>query len=177
LFLAVGVPLMLGGDEVGNSQGGNNNTYCQDSEIGWITWAHAPEDDMTGLVAHLSQLRQRFPQLKPHRWLEGKRADGSYDVKWLTPAGTEMTEADWNFPEGRFLAYVLAGAGNQHQPLYIAINGADIAVDITFPEWPDAKRWRWLLDTASGKANDEAPAPGATWSAPERTVLVFAGEP
>src|ERR1700742_73044 len=84
LFLAQGVPLLLAGDEVGNSQNGNNNTYCQDDEIGWTHWGNlGGQDDMTGFVGELTQLRQRFSQLKPHRWGEGKRADGSYDGQGL----------------------------------------------------------------------------------------------
>jgi isoamylase len=79
---------MLAGDEVGNSQNGNNNAYCQDNEIGWVDWEnlgkrrrrpdrfHRPSD----------RLRRRFPQLRSRRWLDGRRADGSYGVLWLTPA-------------------------------------------------------------------------------------------
>ena len=109
LFLAQGVPLLLAGDEVGNGQDGNNNTYCQDNPTGWVDWSKlGSEDDFTGFIGELTRLRQRFPQLKSQKWMEGHRADGTYDVKWLTPGGTEMQEADWNFPDGRFLAYVLA---------------------------------------------------------------------
>ena len=104
LFLAQGVPLLLAGDEVGNSQDGNNNAYCQDNETGWVDWSSAgSDDDLTAFVGDADRLRRRFPQLKPHHWVDGKQADGSYDVKWLTPAGDEMAEPDWNFPDGRFL--------------------------------------------------------------------------
>ena len=58
----------------------------------------------------MTELRRRFPQIRSHRWLDGRRADGSYGVLWLTPAAEEMTEEDWNFPEGRFLSYVLGPA-------------------------------------------------------------------
>ena len=107
-MLAQGVPLLLAGDEVGNSQNGNNNAYCQDNPIGWVDWSALGRDgdDMTALVAQLA-LRRRFPQLRPRRWVEGRRPDGSFGVLWLTPQATEMTEQDWNFPEGRFLSYVL----------------------------------------------------------------------
>ena len=109
LLLAQGVPLMLAGDEVGNSQNGNNNAYCQDNEIGWVDWEGLGRegDDLTDFIGHLTELRRRFPQLRSQRWLDGRRADGSYDVLWLTPAAEEMTEEDWKFPEGRFLSYVL----------------------------------------------------------------------
>ena len=106
------MPLILAGDEVGNSQGGNNNAYCQDNEIGWVGWEGLGRegDDLTDFIGHMTGLRRRFPQLRSHRWLDGRRADGSYGVLWLTPAADEMTKQDWNFPEGRFLAYVLGPA-------------------------------------------------------------------
>jgi isoamylase len=176
LFLAVGVPLMLGGDEVGNSQGGNNNTYCQDSEIGWITWAHAPEDDMSGLVSHLTQLRQRFSQLKPHRWLEGKKEDGSYDVKWLRPDANEMGDEDWNFADGRFVAYVLAASEGSEGPLYIVLNGSDTSLDFKAPEWPNIGQWEQVLDTSDGAEIPSIKVADTRQVAP-RTVLAFAGKP
>jgi glycogen operon protein len=175
LFLAIGVPLLLAGDETGNSQSGNNNAYCQDNEIGWTKWAQG-DDDMTGLVAVLSRLRQRFPQLKPHRWLEGKKEDGSYDVKWVRPDGNEMSDEDWNFPESRFLAYVLAAAAGSEGPLYIVLNGADEPVEITGPEWPDVGQWQRLLDTSDG-AEPAVLAVGARWNSPPRSVLAFFGKP
>jgi len=176
LFLAQGVPLLLAGDEVGNGQNGNNNAYAQDNEIGWVDWSKAgTEEDMSDLVGRLTQMRQRFPQLKPHYWLEGKKEDGSYDVKWLTPSGVEMNEQDWNYPDGRFIAYVLAAAREGGEPLFIMLNGADEPVDITFPEWPSVERWQCVLDTSNGHPNAPACKPGDKWSAQARTVLAFAG--
>jgi isoamylase len=176
LFLAQGVPLLLAGDECANSQGGNNNAYCQDNETGWVDWsALGSEDDMTDFVGELVQLRQRFPQLKPHRWLVGKKADGSYDVKWLTPKGTEMQEADWNFPDGRFLAYILGAVVDGGEPLFIVLNGAEEIVDITGPEWPAVARWQCLVDTANGQSNSAILDLGGHWAAQPRSVLAFAG--
>src|SRR4029077_5289854 len=104
LMLAQGVPLLLAGDEVGNSQSGNNNAYCQDNPIGWAGWCGSGRegDDMGALGSQLTELRQQFPQLRPRHWVDGRRADGSYGVLWFTPKATEMTPEDWNFPEGRF---------------------------------------------------------------------------
>src|SRR5205823_6849531 len=87
LMLAQGVPLLLAGDEVGNSQGGNNNAYCQDNPIGWVDWSalgHG-DDDMTALVAQLAALRQKFPQLRAHRFaMDQPGADACHAI-WLTP--------------------------------------------------------------------------------------------
>jgi glycogen operon protein len=178
LFLAQGVPLLLAGDEAGNSQNGNNNTYCQDNETGWIDWSKlGSEDDLTDFVGDLIRLRQRFAQLRPHAWLRGKKPDGSYDVKWLTPGGNEMGEADWNYPDGRFLSYVLAASRESGEPLFVVLNGVDEPVEVTFPEWPGIGHWQCVLDTAKGQLPSDACAAGATWSAQPRSVLAFAGRP
>jgi glycogen operon protein len=178
LFFAQGVPLLLAGDEIANTQGGNNNAYCQDNEVGWVEWSQAgTPDDLTGFIGHLIQLRRRFPQLKPHRWLEGRRADGSYDVKWLTPAAAEMDENDWNFPDGRFLSYVLAAAREFGEPLFVVLNGADHEVEITLPEWPNVTLWESVLDTSDTAHKAERLAVSAQWTAPARCVLAFAGIP
>lgn len=176
LMLAQGVPLMLAGDEVANSQTGNNNTYCQDNETGWVDWSKlGSDDDLTDLIATLKELRDQFPQLQPHRWLVGQRKDGTHDIKWLTPSATEMSEADWNFPEGRFLSYVLAGIDGS-KPLYIVLNAAQQEIEFTFPEWPNVASWQAVLDTSEGSAfarketEEKAKAPGLS-------VLVYAGEP
>jgi len=179
LMLAQGVPLMLAGDEVGNSQDGNNNTYCQDNETGWIDWSAAGSpDDMTDFVGQLTRLRQTFPQLKPIRWLQGERGDGTHDVMWLTPAGTAMTESDWSFPDARFLAYVLGPVDDTGHPLLLVLNGAANAVAVTAPDWPNVARWSRILCTMQ----DDPFAPftlerGASYDAPAGAVMAFAGEP
>jgi isoamylase len=178
LMLAHGVPLLLAGDEVGNSQDGNNNAYCQDNEIGWVRWSALGnrDEDLTGLIARLAELRRRFPQLRPRHWVEGKRPDGTYGLLWLTPHATEMTVPDWDFPEGRFLAYVLdAVAGGA--PLYIVLNAAPEPIAIKLPPWPGCRGWKALLDTtlADGSPDGAMLDMGAMSEAPPRCVLVFEG--
>jgi glycogen operon protein len=178
LLLAQGVPLLLAGDEAANSQGGNNNAYAQDNETGWVDWSRLEsDDDLTGFVGELAALRRRFPQLKPHRWLEGKRDNGDYDIKWLTPAGAEMAEADWNFAEGRFLAFVLAAATERGRPLLIVVNAAHEPVEFALPEWPGVRNWANVLDTGENGDRAGSGAPGAKLNARRLTVLAFAGEP
>ena len=176
LFLAQGVPLLLAGDEVSNSQGGNNNAYAQDNETGWVDWSKAGSaDDLTDFVGVLARLRREFPQLRPRHWLEGHKTDGSYDVKWLTPAAAEMTEDDWNLPHARFLYYVLAAQNDGGKPLLVVLNGADAVVEVVFPEWPGVRAWRCVLDSADGSDPPAEMPPGNKWST-QRCVLAFAGE-
>jgi isoamylase len=178
LMLAHGVPLLLAGDEVGNSQNGNNNAYCQDSEIGWVDWSARERDgnDLTAFIARLTDLRRRFRQLRPRHWVEGKRPDGSYGLLWLTPHATEMNEQDWNFPEGRFLAYVL-DAARGGAPLYIVLNAAPEEIEFKAPPWPARRAWKLLLDTSApdGGSPGKMLDVGAVSKAPPRSILVWEG--
>jgi glycogen operon protein len=178
LMLAQGVPLMLAGDEVGNSQHGNNNPYCQDNEVGWTDWSKLgdPDDDMSGFIARVTTIRRRFPQIRTRRWVEGHRADGSYGVLWLTPKAAEMVEKDWQFPEGRFLAYVLGPAEPGGEPVYVVLNAAPESIAYTLPKLPEYARWTLLLDTTIASGGEtETHQSGTDAKAPPRSVLVFAG--
>jgi isoamylase len=179
LLLAQGVPLLLAGDEVGNSQGGNNNAYCQDNEIGWVDWtgSDAEADGLTALVSQLTALRRAFPQLQGRRWLVGRLPDGQYDVKWLTPKATEMTEADWGFADAHFLSWVLAPIEPNAVPLFIILNAAAQPIEYLLPEWPGCSVWSCLLATvtAGNESGDVKIEVGAGRTAPPRSVSVFAG--
>jgi glycogen operon protein len=175
--LAQGVPLLLAGDEAGNSQSGNNNPYCQDNEIGWVSWDGLGRegDDLIDFIGYLTELRRRFPQIRSQSWLDGRRADGSYGVLWLTPGADEMTEEDWNFPEGRFLAYVLGPTGDGQQPVFIVLNAASEQIAFTLPKLPEYHSWQQLLNTADVMQGGADFASGNQTTAPPRSVLVFAG--
>jgi len=177
LMLAQGVPLLLAGDEFGNSQGGNNNAYCQDNPIGWVDWSalSGSEEDMTSFVSKLTELRRRFPQIRARRWVQGRRPDGSFGVLWLTPHATEMTEQDWNFPEGRFLSYVLGPVEKADAPLYVVLNAAPQTIEFTLPTLAPYSRWTPCLETSSQLGGELTS--GAKAHAPPRSILVFSGSP
>lgn len=179
LMLAHGMPLLLAGDEVGNSQNGNNNAYCQDNPIGWVDWNALGRDldNLTGLVGRLAGLRRRFAQLRPRHWVEGRRDDGSFGVLWLTPQAGEMTEQDWNFPEGRFLSYALGPAEPDQPTLFIVLNAAAEAIEFTLPTFDGVARWNLELDTALSPPGGEVFPAAAKLQAAARSVLVFASAP
>jgi isoamylase len=131
---------------------------------------------MTSLIAQLTDLRRRFSQLRPKRWVEGRRADDSFGVLWLTPQGVEMTEKDWNFPEGRFLAYALGPLRNDEPVLYVVLNAAPQTIDFTLPELPGCSHWVAVLDTTGTLQVQKLPS-GGQQQAPARAVLAFAGFP
>jgi glycogen debranching enzyme GlgX len=95
LLIAQGVPMLQSGDELGRTQAGNNNAYCQDNTLTWLDWRHA-DGDLIEFVAGLVGLRRRFPQLRRRQWLTGEAAtDGQPDVVWWHPAGRPMRDTDW----------------------------------------------------------------------------------
>lgn len=178
LFLAQGVPLLLAGDEIGNSQDGNNNAYCQDNETGWIDWSglRNARSNMVDFVAHMTALRRRFPQLRARQWVERLAPDVPNGVLWLTPDGNEMTEQDWNFPESRFLSYIL-GAVDSQSALYIILNAAPAPITFTLPKLPSYSRWEQVLDTADDVQRSRTLASGASCQAAPQAVLAFVGLP
>jgi isoamylase len=176
LMLAQGLPLILAGDEVGNTQNGNNNAYCQDNAIGWVGWENlGHEDDLSDFIGHMTELRRRFPQIRSRRWLDGRRADGCYGVSWRTPAAAEMTEQDWNFPEGRFLAYVLGPDVQGQAPIFIVLNAAPEAITFKLPGMAEYKTWRQVLNTVDDEQAATDFESGSETEAPPRSVLAFAG--
>jgi glycogen operon protein len=151
LFLAQGTPQLLAGDEIGNSQQGNNNAYCQDNAIGWLNWgseAHVP------LVAALAALRRRYPAFRHPRWFAGHpfhEAGHPYtpggDIAWLRPDGLAMWDQDWDNPWDRSFAYVIEvgeGAGAPTERVMVLLHPGASALPFVLPAGP----WRVALDTS-----------------------------
>jgi glycogen debranching enzyme GlgX len=159
LFIAQGVPMLQGGDELGRTQAGNNNAYCQDSELTWLNWgpssspalAEKTRKETHGLhkfVAGLIELRRRFPQLRQRDWLTGERnASGRRDVIWWHPAGHEMRMGDWQSPAlGVFGLQLAATIGHDGAPsLLCLINREAQAVAFHLPEG----NWRQICDSGA----------------------------
>jgi isoamylase len=107
--------------------------------------------------------------------MEGRHADGSFDVLWLTPQATDMTEQDWNFPEGKFLSYVLNSMEQGEPPLYIVLNAAMESIEFKLPTLPEYGRWTAVLDSAPTPRVGEEFQSGSVLQAVPRSVLAFAG--
>jgi glycogen operon protein len=159
LFLSQGVPMLLAGDELGRSQKGNNNGYCQDNELSWIDWEKA-DTNLLAFTRKLIQLRKSHPVFCRRRWFQGQpiKGVGVEDIAWFLPDGAEMTEEHWNESFAKSLGVFLNGRGihtpdPQGNPIvddsfYIIFNAHDDAIEFTLPEQRYGRQWKTVLDTA-----------------------------
>ena len=112
LFMSQGVPMLLGGDEMGRSQRGNNNAYCQDNEISWFDWSNTQDHlSLLGFTRRLMDFRKAHPVLRRRKWFHGRSVRGSdeKDIAWLSPDGTEMTDDDWEAGFAKVVGVFLNG--------------------------------------------------------------------
>jgi glycogen operon protein len=142
LLLSQGVPQLLAGDELGHSQQGNNNAYCQDGPLTWLNWPDA-DLDLIDFVAHVCALRRRFDQLRSDRWLEGVPGPSGYrDVAWRDADGAPLPGEAWHDPLRRSLRVDLEAADGS-TCLLILVNGGAGRLAFALPEGA----WQLLLDT------------------------------
>ena len=144
LFFSQGTPMLVGGDELGRTQRGNNNAYCQDNELSWYDWAKA-DQQFIDFTARLIALRQTHPQLRRHHWLCGDLlASGQLDILWLSREGIELSTAQWEDPSRHTLAFLLGAEVPEESPLLVLFNAEGKDNDFTLPEG----RWLRVLDTS-----------------------------
>jgi glycogen operon protein len=153
LLLSFGVPMLLGGDELGRTQGGNNNAYCQDNEISWVDWS-AADSSLLSFVRELVAFRRSHPVFRRHRYLTGVEAA---ELGWFTPAGTPMTQADWADRDALALGVYLDGSdapdtGPDGQPLLdddflVLVNAWWEPLEFTVGDCRPGLAWRAEIDT------------------------------
>ena len=155
LLLSFGVPLLLGGDEQGRSQGGNNNPYCHDDATTWFDWSQA-DQDLRSFTRSLIRFRLDHPVLRRRRFLDGAEAAG---LRWFTPAGVPMGDPDWADTQARAVAAYLDGRdepdrGGDGRPLLdddllVLVNGWWEPLDFVLPDLGVARTWHPALDSAT----------------------------
>ena len=155
LLLSRGVPLLLGGDEMGRTQGGNNNAYCQDNAVSWLDWERARQhQSLVDFVAAVIRLRAELPVLRRDAWVTGEESpDGMRDIVWYSVWGQEMTQEEWDDPAVRCVAAVLDGrcADEPGPSVLLAFNASKEAATFTLPPQAEATSiWRMRIDTAHG---------------------------
>jgi glycogen operon protein len=161
LFLSQGVPMLVGGDECGRTQRGNNNAYCQDNEISWFDWEHM-DQGLRAFVTRVIQFRKAHPAFQRRRWFLGRSVRGVSDICWFTPAGQEMSDADWQIGFARTVGMFLNGKAittpdDRGEPVvddsfYLLFNAHTASIEFTLPtaQWGD--RWAKVIDS-----NDPVP--------------------
>ena len=168
LFLSQGVPMLCGGDEIGRTQEGNNNAYCQDNDISWFDWKlDHTQRHLLEFTQRLIAFRKRHPVLRRRRFFQGRRIRGSQvkDISWLKQDGKEMTDDDWNAGYSKSLALRLAGDAMAEtdekgraivdDTLLILINAHHAPLAFTLPAHRREVRWQPILDTSVSAGSEK----------------------
>jgi len=190
LFLSQGVPMLLAGDEVGKTQHGNNNVYCQDSPLTWMDWNVSDEQrDLFEFVRKLIHLRKTEPVFCRRRFFQGRPIHGPdiRDIYWLKPDGTEMSEHDWNAHHARCLGMCLVGdqidetdgcgeriVGNTFAILF---NAHDEPISFRLGARERNLRWICLLDTSRPNESKRVFEHMSNFPLSPRSLAVLRGEP
>jgi glycogen operon protein len=190
LMLSQGVPMLLHGDELGRSQGGNNNGYCQDSELTWIDWENIDEG-LLEFTKAATKLRSEHPTFRRRRFFHGRpvrrgQGDPVPDIDWLTPSGDQMHDDDWDVGYAKSLSVYLNGLGIRETDergeyvtddhFYLAFNASDEPIDFCLPSDDYAQSWTPVLDTAEmGEVEPVEVKPGATVTVQGRSIVVLRG--
>lgn len=188
LLLSQGVPMILGGDEVGRSQSGNNNTYCQDNEISWYDWKTVDE----GLLEFTSKLvmyRKDHPVFRRRRWFQGRRIHGSdvHDIAWFTMEGSRMQEDNWGQDYAKSIGVFMNGKTipnpNPHdEPVtddnfYLIFNAYHEPLEFILPTAEWGELWYKELDTNIGWLEDSEPvSAGSALTVEARSLVVLRNE-
>ncbi len=162
LLLSQGVPMLLGGDEMGRTQQGNNNAYCQDNEISWYDWEHV-DKDLLQFTRRLIAFRNRHAVFWRRRWFQGRPIHGTKvsDIAWFTPAGAVMSDEDWGAGFAKSLGVFLNGraipsTNERGEPVvddsfYFMFNAHHEPLEFTVVDSKWAERWTVVLNTAEDK--------------------------
>jgi isoamylase len=190
LLTSFGIPMLLGGDELGRTQGGNNNAYCQDSPVTWFDWEDV-DGALLAFTRRLVRLRREHPVFRRRRYLLGVQTE---EIQWHTPSGTRMTDADWNDPNARSIVIYLDGTdapdhAADGSPLLdddflMLVNGWWAPMDMVLPEVDGARTWLREVDTSDDSVGSSAlpPAPGAPLALGDavtvgpRSILILRGQ-
>lgn len=178
VFLSHGTPMLLAGDEFGNSQQGNNNAYCQDNEISWLDWSQAQLPDgrvLIDFVAYLTRLRRDDPSVCLDRYEDGEHEVGAglSRIAWFDMDGQHMSQDAWDYPEGRVLGLrrAVRVGDTTVQVSLLLVNGGSEDIVFQIPVSPPLN-WHYILDTATPEVRPQAwGAPGVPLAAHSLVLL------
>ena len=186
LLLSQGVPMIRGGDELSHSQRGNNNAYCQDSELSWLSWGlSAGEWEFLEFCRKVVSLWQAHPVFQRRRFFQGRAIRGGdvRDITWLTPKGQPMTDADWHSELARCLGILLSGdqidEHDEHglpitdDSMLLLLNSSPDDVSFVLPAAPTPGAWTPILDTSNPKIRSTRKPAGTTLKITARSMMVL----
>jgi isoamylase len=184
LLLSQGVPMISHGDELGRTQRGNNNAYCQDNEITWIDWnLTEAERALCDFTRRLIQLRLSQPALRRRKYFQGRSIRGSKDVAWLAPDGREMDDEAWNADFVRCIGMLLNGRAIEEvdergelivgDTLLVLLNAHSDKVAFTLPPLDRDQQWQRILDTRDPDSAERTLKPAARYPLGGRAVAVL----
>lgn len=182
MFLAQGTPMLLAGDEIGNTQGGNNNAYAQDNATGWLDWSKV-DTDLTEFVTKIVSLRRDHPVLRQRLFLHSRprSRDGLADLFWHKPDGSVPTPDDWHDPDWKTLCAEIRTSSDTPEyeasdDVVFAVFNAGAVADVVLPPCPRGLVWEVILDTADPKAGPQNPL-GETMKVAANSIMAFARMP
>jgi len=187
LMLSQGVPMLVAGDELGRTQGGNNNAYCQDNDISWLQWDDA-DKDLLEFTRRLARLRHEHPVFRRRRFFEGRpvQGDGDHDIAWYTPKGVEMSPEDWRVGYARSLmvwlngdAITPPGPHGEHvtdDDFLLLFNANLDPMRFSVPKGFRASKWQKVVDTSAADLDEVPIEVRRPVSVPGFTLLVLQRE-
>lgn len=188
LLLSQGVPMISGGDEIGRTQGGNNNPYCQDNETSWYDWGFGKgQKEFLQFTRHVVHILKTHPVLRRRKFFYGRRIRGSKikDISWFSPKGREMTDEEWNAESVRYLGIRLAGDAIDEvdekgqrvvgDTLLILLSAYHEPISFVLPAHKKGTRWIVILDTAKEEPERESRMErgGRSYELQGRSLAVF----
>ena len=144
LLFSQGVPMLLGGDEIGQTTRGNNNPYCQDNHISWLNWGNVDNETLE-FVQKIIEIRKNYPLFRRKKFLTGRRNGLSRDIVWITPDGKEMNKDDWQKPYAKSLAWVIS---EDQDSFMLMLNAHNDTIRYILPDMGSKAEWELVLDTA-----------------------------
>ena len=178
LMLSQGVPMLLAGDEIGRSQKGNNNAYCQDNEINWLDWddnaLHA--DELKAFFTSLTQLRKRYPMFAHDRFIHNDDKEATVNITWFHSSGYAMRKEDWHSHHASTLGYLIQEKEPSTPVLLCLFHAGKEPIAFQLPEIDAIAHWQVIIDTTASVEQTEVrliPAERIVTMAPFSTIVLL----
>lgn len=178
LMLSQGVPMVLGGDELGRTQQGNNNAYCQNNDINWLNWDEKAlyADELTPFLSTLTEIRSRFPMLSYHRFIHDNDPKSDAMITWLHSSGKPMNHDQWHIQSNRTLGYLLQSKENNSPSILCIFHSGDEPIEFGLSEINNIEQWELLINTAESVNSPMVAGSMASITLQPYTTIVLANK-